>query len=96
MKIAFIGVGGIAGNYRGSLRRLQRPIAAICDINADRAESIAKEENATAYTDHQDMMHKEKPDVVFTCIPPGHTPHKSLMLQNQGLLCLLQNRSHRI
>lgn len=71
MKIAFIGVGGIAGNYRGSLRRLQRPIAAICDINADRAESVANDENATAYTDHQDMLQKEKPDVVFTCIPPG-------------------------
>ena len=74
MKIAFIGVGGIAGNYRGSLRRLQRPIAAICDINADRAESVASDENAIAYTDHQDMLQKEKPDVVFTCIPPGaHT-----------------------
>ena len=74
MKIAFIGVGGIAGNYRGSLKRLQQPVAAICDINADRAESVANDENATAYTDHQDMLQKEKPDVVFTCIPPGaHT-----------------------
>ena len=74
MKIAFIGVGGIAGNYRNSLKKLQRPIAAVCDINADRAAAIATEENATAYTDHQEMLQKEKPDVVFTCIPPGaHT-----------------------
>ncbi len=74
MKIAFIGVGGIAGNYRGSLKRLQRPIAAVCDINADRAAAIAKDENATAYTNHQEMLQKENPDVVFTCIPPGaHT-----------------------
>lgn len=71
MKIAFIGVGGIAGNYRGSLKRLQRPVAAVCDINADRAAAIANEHNATAYSDHQDMLQKEKPDVVFTCIPPG-------------------------
>ena len=74
LKIAFIGVGGIAGNYRGSLKRLQHPIAAVCDINADRAASIASEENATAYADHQEMLQKENPDVVFTCIPPGaHT-----------------------
>ncbi len=74
LKIAFIGVGGIAGNYRGSLKRLQRPIAAVCDINADRAAAIAAEEKATAYTDHQEMLQKENPDVVFTCIPPGaHT-----------------------
>ena len=74
MKIAFIGVGGIAGNYRRSLKQLERPIAAVCDINAERAEAIATEENATAYTDHSEMLQKEKPDVVFTCIPPGaHT-----------------------
>ena len=74
MKITFIGVGGIAGNYRGSLKRLQHPIAAVCDINADRAAAIASEENATAYTNHQEMLQKENPDVVFTCIPPGaHT-----------------------
>ena len=74
LKIAFIGVGGIAGSYRGSLKRLERPIAAVCDINAERAAAIATEENATAYTDHTEMLQKEKPDVVFTCIPPGaHT-----------------------
>ena len=74
LKIAFIGVGGIAGNYRGSLRRLEYPIAAVCDINPDRAAAVAADENATAYTDHTEMLQKENPDVVFTCIPPGaHT-----------------------
>ena len=74
MKIAFIGVGGITGSYRQSLKQLERPIAAVCDINAERVETIATEENATAYTDHNEMLRTEKPDVVFTCIPPGaHT-----------------------
>ena len=74
LKISFIGVGGIAGNYRRSLKQLEHPIAAVCDINADRVAAIATEENATAYTDHNEMLQKEKPDVVFTCIPPGaHT-----------------------
>lgn len=74
LKIAFIGVGGIARNYRQSLQRLQRPIAAVCDIDADRAAAIAAEENATAYTDHTEMLQKEKPDAAFICIPPGaHT-----------------------
>ncbi|MBM3240454.1 Gfo/Idh/MocA family oxidoreductase [Candidatus Poribacteria bacterium] len=74
MKIAFIGAGGIAGNYRGSLKRLQRPITAICDINAERAAQVAGAENATAYIHHGEMLEKEKPEVVFICIPPGaHT-----------------------
>ncbi len=74
MKITFIGVGGITGSYRQSLKQLERPIAAICDINAERLATIAAEENATPYTDHSEMLQKEKPDVVFICIPPGaHT-----------------------
>ena len=71
MKIGFIGVGGIAGNYRGSLKRLNKPISAVCDINSDRANSIASDEKATPYTNHEEMLEKEKPDVVFICIPPG-------------------------
>ena len=74
MKIAFIGVGGIAGNYRRSLKQLQRPIAAVCDINAERAAAVAHDENTSAYTNHGEMLRNEHPDVVFTCIPPGaHT-----------------------
>ena len=74
MKITFIGVGGIAGNYRNSLKRLHHPVAAVCDINAERSAAVAADENATAYTDHHDMLQQEKPDVVFVCIPPGaHT-----------------------
>ena len=74
MKIAFIGVGGITGSYRQSLKQLERPVAAVCDINPERVASIADEENAIAYTNHNEMLQQEKPDVVFICIPPGaHT-----------------------
>jgi len=74
MKITFIGVGGITGSYRQSLKQLEHPITAVCDINAERVANIAAEENATPYTDHDEMLQNEKPDVVFICIPPGaHT-----------------------
>ncbi len=74
MKITFIGAGGIARNYRQSLRQLQRPIAAVCDINPERAAATAAQEKANPYTNPNEMLHKEKPDVVFICIPPGaHT-----------------------
>jgi len=49
MKIAFIGAGGIAGNYRNSLKKLNRPITAICDLNADRENKIAEEERAASH-----------------------------------------------
>src|SRR4051812_3919297 len=71
MKITFVGAGGIAGNYRRSLQRLERPIAAVCDVNSERAAQVAAEESAVAYTNHHEMLAKERPDVVFVCIPPG-------------------------
>ena len=58
MKIAFIGAGGIAGNYRNSLKKLERPISAICDVDSDRANQVAAQENAVAYTDHHEMLAK--------------------------------------
>lgn len=74
MKIAFIGVGGIAANYRNCLSTLQRPITAVCDVDDALAERIGKEESCSAYNDHQHMLREIKPDVVFICIPPGaHT-----------------------
>ena len=84
MKIAFVGVGGIAGNYRGSLKRLQLPVASVCDINAERAASVAKQENATAYTDITEMLKNEKPDVVFVCIPPGAHTTQAAEAANSG------------
>jgi len=46
MQIAFIGVGGIAQNYIGSLEKLDRPVAAVCDINAQTAARVADEPDA--------------------------------------------------
>ncbi len=74
MRIAFIGVGGIAGNYRNCLSTLQRPITAVCDVDDAVAEKIGKEESCAAYHDHQRMLNEIRPEVVFVCIPPGaHT-----------------------
>ena len=71
MKIGFIGVGGIAGNYLGSLKKLGRPVAAVCDIDAGRVGKVAAETGAAAYADHREMLSREKLDVVFVAIPPG-------------------------
>lgn len=71
MKIAIIGVGGIAANYRNCLATLQRPLTAVCDVDDSLAEKIGKEEACSAYNDYQHMLREIKPDVVFVCIPPG-------------------------
>lgn len=73
MKIAMIGVGGIAGNYRDSLKKLgrEREVIGICDINQERAQSVAQEHGARAFTDHREMLRSVAPEAVFISIPPG-------------------------
>jgi len=71
MKIAIIGLGGIATNYRKSLATLQRPLTAVCDIDDNVAAKIGKEESCSAYHDYRHMLSEIKPDVVFVCLPPG-------------------------
>jgi predicted dehydrogenase len=76
MQIGFIGVGGIARNYLGSLEKLQRPVAAICDINPETAARVAQEQHCNRYTDHREMLTREKLDAVFIAIPPAaHDSH---------------------
>lgn len=74
MRIGFIGVGGIAQNYLGSLDKLGRSVASVCDIAAARAVEVARKLRAAAYSDHREMLKQEALDAVFVAIPPGaHT-----------------------
>lgn len=70
MKIGFIGVGGIAGNYLKSLDTLERGVAAVCDVNPTRTAEMAQKLGANPYTDHREMLGSEGLDAVFVCIPP--------------------------
>ena len=72
MRIGFIGAGGIARNYLGSLDKIDSvTVSAICDVNAATAEAAAQPREAQVYTDHQAMLSEATLDVVFICIPPG-------------------------
>jgi predicted dehydrogenase len=67
LKVCFIGAGG--HSYRNVYPTFQYApvdLAAICDIDKDRAEAYARQFGARqAYTDHREMLEKERPDAVF-------------------------------
>ncbi len=71
MRIGFIGVGSIARNYLRSLAMLNRPVAAICDINPETAARVSGEQGCASYTDHRQMLAQEALDAVFVAIPPA-------------------------
>lgn len=78
-KVGFIGVGGIAGSYLNSLSKLEdTQVTAVCDVNRERAESVAKPRNGSVYLDWHAMLEDESLDALFICIPPSaHTDQEA-------------------
>lgn len=84
MKITFLGVGGIAGNYLHSLKRLERTVSAVCDINAERASVVAAEHGGVGYADYEEMLRRERPDAVFVCVPPAAHDNQVALAADYG------------
>ena len=71
LKIAVVGAG-FAGRvvhlpgYRASLV----PVAALCDLDEERARALAKEHSIPqVYTDWRAMLAEVQPDIVSVCLP---------------------------
>lgn len=83
MKSAIIGCGGIAQVHAKSIEKLPNThLTAVADIIAERAEAMASEYGAKAYTDWEEMLEKEEIDVVHICTPHYlHTPMAAVALK---------------
>jgi UDP-N-acetyl-2-amino-2-deoxyglucuronate dehydrogenase len=72
MRFAVVGCGRIAPRHLQSLRDL--PCArtvAVADVIESRAARLAKEYDATPYTDYRRMLERDDIDVVNICTPSG-------------------------
>ena len=70
-KIGFIGSGGIARAHHSYLKtRDDVALTAFCDVDEQRAKSVAAEYDAKAYTEFAKMLEAESLDAVFICTPP--------------------------
>jgi predicted dehydrogenase len=71
VKVGFIGVGGIADVHLKNLSENEQVgITALCDISQETVNKKAKQYGINAYTDVDEMLHKEKLDALFLCVPP--------------------------
>lgn len=85
LKVAVISCGMIAN--KGHLPAYQNyqdrcEVTAVCDLNAEAAEQTAKRFGVRNwYTDAEQMLAKERPDLVSVCVPNGfHKPVTMLAL----------------
>ena len=71
IKVAVIGCGSIA-KYRHIPEYAAREdvqLIAFCDLVKERADGYASKYQAKAYTDYEELLREEKPDVVSVCLP---------------------------
>jgi myo-inositol 2-dehydrogenase / D-chiro-inositol 1-dehydrogenase len=71
MSVGIIGAGWMARDHRGVLDSLDGvSIAAVCDVDRERAEELASGTGASVYTDWRDLLDREDLGAALVCIPP--------------------------
>jgi len=70
LRIGIVGCGSIFTMHATSVDHLENAqLVGVCDIKPDRADAAAKKYNGPAYYDYNELIEKEKPDVVHVCVP---------------------------
>lgn len=70
LKVAVLGAGAIASQHFEAIRRTDGFVAcAVADIQLERAQAIAETYGITAYRDYQELIRRERPDVVAIALP---------------------------
>lgn len=77
MKVAVVGCGNISRlHFAAADANPLTDLVAAVDIKGDRARAYAEKYGINAYTDYDEMLEKEHPDIVHICTPHYlHTPY---------------------
>lgn len=71
VSVGIVGAGGIARTHADTLAAHERAeIAAVCDIDAERARTLAESVDAESYTDHRTLLQNTELDAVYVTTPP--------------------------
>lgn len=70
MKVALIGIGGMGGLHFNIYKALEKAeLVAVCDIDAEKINQKTEGMNLNHYTDIDDLLANEKPDLIDICTP---------------------------
>jgi predicted dehydrogenase len=73
VKIGFVGAGAITEHHLGNLgEQPDVEVAAVCDIDGERAQAVAERAGASAFTRWEEMLAAGGLDALFVCTPPMH------------------------
>lgn len=70
LKVAVLGAGAIAGHHFDAIRSTEGFVAcAVADIQIEKAVAIAETYGIRAYSDYQELIRQERPDIVVIALP---------------------------
>lgn len=87
IRIAVVGCGRISKNHFGSIERHREDLelTAICDIDSEVLAEHAGKYSVPAYRDMEEMLQKERLDLVALCTPSGIHPDQAVLSARYGV-----------
>lgn len=87
-RFAIIGCGNISRRHAAAIGRVGT-LAAVCDIDNERANRLASEFGCRPYTDFTALLTNENPDIAIVCTPNGLHPNHVISALEHGchVLC---------
>ena len=90
-RCAIVGCGVIGPLHAGAIAGVDRAqLVAVCDIDPQKADALAKAYGATAYTDYAQMLKDERIDLVHVCVPSGMHADFGVMAAKAGKNVLVE------
>lgn len=94
MKYALIGCGRISPNHIAAAQNNKLELVAICDTDPacmeDKVRKFKLDESVKRYTDYQEMIGKEKPELVAICTESGKHAQIALFCIEHGCNCIIE------
>ncbi|MHB1509094.1 MAG: Gfo/Idh/MocA family protein [Acidimicrobiales bacterium] len=91
IRVGIVGTGWIARDHLRALGSLPEvEVAAVCDVEAARAEAFAADAGARAYADWRELLDNEELGALFVCTPPLHHREPAVEALRRGLALYLE------
>jgi predicted dehydrogenase len=75
LRVGVIGAGGVTVQHLPPLGRLGRTeLVGVASRTPERASAVVAQHGGVAYTDAQQMLEAQRPDIAFVCLPPHRRP----------------------
>jgi predicted dehydrogenase len=91
VRIGFVGAGAISEHHLSILRgQPDVEVAAVCDLDSERAQLVAGRAGASAFARWEDMLAAGGLDALFVCTPPMHHAAPAIAAFERGLAVYLE------